>query len=263
MLDHLTGGRLEIGCASGVPQSYTNRYRTRGEPRTLRRDPADPGRIVAEPVISHHGRYYNFDSLRVVPRPAQQPSPPNGNAAARLRNQACRTTIPECTALNPLHASRRFRCLSAGGRPARICRWGGPPRHPPQRFDRRERNGGKRTIPERKRGDSQGAGGRPTRASAVVFAAGRPQARQRFLRACGRVHRRDSGPGGRADHRAMRQVGAGHILAILGRAVDEHRLRAVELFAEQVIPILRRADVNYRLSISGHSALADLFRPFL
>ena len=41
-----------------------------------------------------------------------------------------------------------------------------------------------------------------------------------------------------------RQVGAGHILAILGRAVDEHRVRAVELFAEQVIPILRRADVN-------------------
>ena len=40
-----------------------------------------------------------------------------------------------------------------------------------------------------------------------------------------------------------RACGAGHILAILGRAVDEHRIRAVELFGEQVIPILRRAEI--------------------
>jgi hypothetical protein len=38
-----------------------------------------------------------------------------------------------------------------------------------------------------------------------------------------------------------RASGAGHILAILGRAVDDHRIRAVELFGEQVIPVLRRA----------------------
>ena len=38
-----------------------------------------------------------------------------------------------------------------------------------------------------------------------------------------------------------RACGAGHILAILGRAVDERRTEAVHLFGEQVIPILRRA----------------------
>jgi alkanesulfonate monooxygenase SsuD/methylene tetrahydromethanopterin reductase-like flavin-dependent oxidoreductase (luciferase family) len=38
-----------------------------------------------------------------------------------------------------------------------------------------------------------------------------------------------------------RACGAGHILAILGRAVDERRTEAVQLFGEQVIPILRRA----------------------
>ena len=37
--------------------------------------------------------------------------------------------------------------------------------------------------------------------------------------------------------------GAGHFLAILGRAIDEQRIRAVELFGEQVIPVLRRAEV--------------------
>jgi hypothetical protein len=31
------------------------------------------------------------------------------------------------------------------------------------------------------------------------------------------------------------------MLAILGRAVDQHRIQAVKLFSEQVIPILRRA----------------------
>ena len=41
-----------------------------------------------------------------------------------------------------------------------------------------------------------------------------------------------------------RQAGAGHMVAILGRAVDEHRIRAVEMFAEQVIPVLRRAEVG-------------------
>jgi alkanesulfonate monooxygenase SsuD/methylene tetrahydromethanopterin reductase-like flavin-dependent oxidoreductase (luciferase family) len=40
-----------------------------------------------------------------------------------------------------------------------------------------------------------------------------------------------------------RSCGAGHFLAILGRAIDEQRIQAVELFAEQVIPILRRAEI--------------------
>jgi hypothetical protein len=41
-----------------------------------------------------------------------------------------------------------------------------------------------------------------------------------------------------------RATGAGHIVAILGRAVDEQRVEAVELFGERVIPILRRAEIT-------------------
>ena len=38
MLDHLTGGRLEIGCASGVPQELIQiGMARRGEPRALQR----------------------------------------------------------------------------------------------------------------------------------------------------------------------------------------------------------------------------------
>ena len=37
--------------------------------------------------------------------------------------------------------------------------------------------------------------------------------------------------------------GAAHILAILGRAMDGRRIRTVNLFGKQVIPILRRAEI--------------------
>src|SRR5690242_12033787 len=76
MLDHLTGGRLEIGCASGVPQEL---IQTGISPEENRGRFDETLQILdawlAEPVISHHGQYYNFDNLGVVPRPLQ-PSPP-------------------------------------------------------------------------------------------------------------------------------------------------------------------------------------------
>src|SRR3974390_1855246 len=77
LLAHLTGGRLEIGGASGVPQEL---IQTGIGPEENRARFDETLQILdawlAAPVISHHGRYYNFDSLRVVPRPAQQPAPP-------------------------------------------------------------------------------------------------------------------------------------------------------------------------------------------
>jgi alkanesulfonate monooxygenase SsuD/methylene tetrahydromethanopterin reductase-like flavin-dependent oxidoreductase (luciferase family) len=41
-----------------------------------------------------------------------------------------------------------------------------------------------------------------------------------------------------------RSCGAGHFLAILGRAVDRRRTEAVTLFGEEVIPILRGAETG-------------------
>jgi hypothetical protein len=43
--------------------------------------------------------------------------------------------------------------------------------------------------------------------------------------------------------RPVCERGAGHIVAMLGRAVDEQRVRAVELFGARVIPILRKAEI--------------------
>ncbi len=101
MLDHLTNGRLEIGCASGVPQELIqtgigpeeNRDRFNESLQIL-------DAWLAEPVISHRGRYYSFENLRIVPRPLQQPSPPKWttvvSTASAIKSAARRSKI--CTA---------------------------------------------------------------------------------------------------------------------------------------------------------------------
>ena len=77
MLDHLTGGRLEIGTAAGIPQEMAQVGLGVDEGRA-RYDEAVAiiDRALAEPTISHHGKFWNFDNLRLIPRPVQQPHPP-------------------------------------------------------------------------------------------------------------------------------------------------------------------------------------------
>jgi alkanesulfonate monooxygenase SsuD/methylene tetrahydromethanopterin reductase-like flavin-dependent oxidoreductase (luciferase family) len=77
MLDHLTGGRLEIGCASGVPQELIQVGVSVDEARERFNealDILDAG--LAAPVISHHGTYWSFENLKILPRPLQRPAPP-------------------------------------------------------------------------------------------------------------------------------------------------------------------------------------------
>jgi alkanesulfonate monooxygenase SsuD/methylene tetrahydromethanopterin reductase-like flavin-dependent oxidoreductase (luciferase family) len=77
MLDHLTGGRLEIGTAAGIPQELAqvgigmDEARARFDEAVAIMDKA-----LAEPVISHHGKFWNFDNLRLTPRAIQEPHPP-------------------------------------------------------------------------------------------------------------------------------------------------------------------------------------------
>jgi alkanesulfonate monooxygenase SsuD/methylene tetrahydromethanopterin reductase-like flavin-dependent oxidoreductase (luciferase family) len=101
ILDHLTGGRLEIGCASGVPQELIQTGIGPEENRERFKETLEIlDAWLAAPVISHHGRYYNFDNLRVVPRPLQQPSPPKWttvvSTASAVNSAARRSKI--CTA---------------------------------------------------------------------------------------------------------------------------------------------------------------------
>jgi alkanesulfonate monooxygenase SsuD/methylene tetrahydromethanopterin reductase-like flavin-dependent oxidoreductase (luciferase family) len=77
MLDHLTGGRLEIGTAVGVPQELARLNMTMAEARE-RNDEivAVLDAALTNRVVSHRGKYFSFQDLRLLPRPLQQPCPP-------------------------------------------------------------------------------------------------------------------------------------------------------------------------------------------
>ncbi len=248
MLDHLTGGRLEIGCASGVPQEL---IQTGIGPEENRERFDESLQILdawlAEPVIAHHGRYYNFDSLRVVPRPLQQPSPPKWttvvSTSSATKSASRRSRI--CTAFESV--ARIKEIFDAYRLEAHRLGFAAGPDHLAIR-----RNVSIAVSETEAKERSQLA-----REVAAKVLAGDPRVLQQSSSLLD-APKRGSGFSVHADEfiagtpaqvaeqiiAQCRQVGAGHILAILGRAVDEHRVRAVELFAEKVIPILRRADVN-------------------
>lgn len=104
MLDHLTHGRIEIGTAAGIPQEMALVGLSVDEARA-RNDEAIEivDAALANPVISHHGKYWNFDGLRIVPRCVQQPAPPKwvtvvSEASAR---KAARRGAKICTGFHP------------------------------------------------------------------------------------------------------------------------------------------------------------------
>ncbi|WP_313802302.1 LLM class flavin-dependent oxidoreductase [Sphingobium sp.] len=74
MLDHLTGGRLEIGTASGIPPEMARvglgvveaNERNAEAQEILDWALTHPG----EP-INHHGKHWSFENLMLVPRPLQ------------------------------------------------------------------------------------------------------------------------------------------------------------------------------------------------
>jgi len=99
MLDHLTGGRLEIGTALGVPQELSKLDISLGEAR----ERCDESIRVLDAalkngVVSHQGKHFEMSGLRLLPRPLQQPAPPSWMAimgaeaarrAAQRRSRIC------------------------------------------------------------------------------------------------------------------------------------------------------------------------------
>ncbi|MGH6988501.1 MAG: LLM class flavin-dependent oxidoreductase [Stellaceae bacterium] len=104
MLDHLTGGRLEIGTAAGIPQEMAQVGLSPDEARARNDEAIEViDKALANPVISHHGKFWNFDNLRLTPRPLQQPMPPRwvtvvSESSAR---KAARRGAKICTGFHP------------------------------------------------------------------------------------------------------------------------------------------------------------------
>jgi len=77
MLDVLCGGRLEVGTSAGIPGEFARIGLTTDEARARYEEALqiiDAG--LKHGVVSHQGKYWNFENLPLLPRPIQQPQPP-------------------------------------------------------------------------------------------------------------------------------------------------------------------------------------------
>ena len=244
MLDHLTGGRLEIGCASGVPQELIQVGMGAEEVRERFNETLEIlDAWLAQPAISHRGKHWSFDNLRVVPRPLQQPAPPKWTTvvspASAAKSAARRSRI--CTAFESVARIKEifdaYRAEADRTGFAGAPDWLGIRRNITVAASEAEALEASHMAREATRkvtaGDPRVKAGSSSLLDAKTgfaihddeFIAGTPaQVAEQIIEQC-------------------RACGAGHLLAILGRAVDERRIRAVELFSAQVIPVLRRAEI--------------------
>ena len=111
MLDHLTGGRLEIGTAIGVPQELARLNMTMAEARERNEEiVAVLDAALANRVISHRGKYFAFAELRPLPRTLQQPSPPRWTTvvSAESARRAARRRIKITTGFNSTETIKRI-----------------------------------------------------------------------------------------------------------------------------------------------------------
>ncbi|KUO06130.1 LLM class flavin-dependent oxidoreductase [Streptomyces caeruleatus] len=88
-LDQISNGRAELGVARGTGPAEAEAVGIPAEETGPRYEEALDilDRALAEPSFSHHGRFWSFDQLTVVPRPVQNP-PPRPWTAARSTHSA-------------------------------------------------------------------------------------------------------------------------------------------------------------------------------
>lgn len=249
MLDHITDGRLEIGCANGVPQELERTGIGPEEARARFNEALEiMDAALAEPVISYHGEYWNFDDLSILPRPLQHPSPPKwttivskGSAKKSVaRNSKICTGFQAIDLVTEIYdefhaeadrlgktvgpdhiALRRQISVATDEDSARV-----------DSALQSEMLHNLLTKDERYKEDAAAAIlDAPVASSGFSlhddeFIAGTPvQVADQIIDQC-------------------RKCGAGHFLAMMGRGAPESRREQVKLFGERVVPILRSADVG-------------------
>lgn len=103
LLDHLTGGRLEIGTAVGVPQELARLGLTMEEARERNDEIVEViDAALARQVVSHQGKHFLFSDLRILPRTLQRPSPPRWTAVVGVESarRAARRGVKISTGFN-------------------------------------------------------------------------------------------------------------------------------------------------------------------
>ncbi len=247
MLDHLTDGRLEIGVVSGIPPELAVvgiAPDVAAERHTEIIDVLDAA--LKSPVISHHGKHWNFDDLEILPRCLQQPSPPLWTAVRTVASaeRAGRRGWKACGGfLSAKELGEAFDAYRAGATEA------GHPCGPEQIAVRRmvtfvdsaeqQREG----VHQAKRALldvlTASAGplppwatllDRPDESIATLsdeeFVSGTPQqVAEQLIEQC-------------------QVIGAGHLLVAFSERDHERLERSHELFSAEVAPLLREAAVN-------------------
>lgn len=248
MLDHLTEGRLEIGTAAGIPQEMAQVGLTVPEARE-RNDEAIEilDAALAQPVISHHGKYWQFDELRLVPRPLQRPWPPKWVTVVSEESarKAARRGAKICTGFHPIDRVKRIFDAYRDEAERVGCACG-----PEQLALRRQVTIG--VEDDEARGASRA---RELEFRAFIAKDPRLSAPGREVFDTPSSHAFSIGEdefiAGAPDNVAAqvvgqcRQCGAGHFLAIFDRTgAHERLLEAWELFGTMVIPALRPASIG-------------------
>ncbi len=247
MLDHMTGGRLEIGTAVGIPQEMAQVGITMQEARE-RNDEAIAilDAALGQEVISFHGKYYNFDNLRPIPRPLQRPAPPKWTTVVSddSARKAARRRSKICTGFNPTPRVKEiFDCYRDEAASAGINV--GPDdlalrRRVVVADSENEAQEKSEAVSQRLRAmlskDPRAAvkhvpdDAKPAKGGFTIgedeFISGRPgQVAEQIIEQC-------------------RAIGAAHFLAVLHWGAPPAEVsRGHELFGQQVIPLLRKAAV--------------------
>jgi alkanesulfonate monooxygenase SsuD/methylene tetrahydromethanopterin reductase-like flavin-dependent oxidoreductase (luciferase family) len=246
MLDHLTNGRLEIGFAAGVPQELARIGLSIEEGRERFNEALDVLDAALEnPVINHTGKYWKLENLSVLPNVFVQLSPPKwttvvstGSAqkSAQRRSKIC-TGFESVARVTEIFDVYRNEAAKLGF-----------PAGPDQLAIRRHVAISRDAAKAREEADS-------AKAATLKVVAGDPRARTSSLLDAPRagagftVHDDDyiaGTPAMVAEQiiEQCRKCGAGHILAMLGRSLTARRSESLHLFGEEVIPQLRRAQIN-------------------
>jgi alkanesulfonate monooxygenase SsuD/methylene tetrahydromethanopterin reductase-like flavin-dependent oxidoreductase (luciferase family) len=103
LLDGLTGGRLEIGTAIGVPQELARLDIGMDEARERSEEIVEViDAALSRRAVSHNGKHFRFSDLRLLPRTVQRPSPPRWTAvvSADSARRAARRGLKISTGFN-------------------------------------------------------------------------------------------------------------------------------------------------------------------
>lgn len=249
MLDHLSHGRLEIGCANGVPQELGRVGYDMEESRARFNEALDIlDMALADQRVTYHGKYWNVDNLTLLPGLLQQPAPPKwttivskGSAkkSAGRNSKVCTgfQTVELITEIFDVYREeaarlgadlgaddiglRRHVLIDEDATAAEEAS-AAAKAHTANMLSADSRVSEK---PKAEILDAPQAGSSFTVADEEYVSGTPSQVAEQIIEQC-------------------RACGAGHFLALLGRGSGADRQRMVNLFGEKVVPELRKAEVG-------------------